>query len=69
MFPLDSDIPGQSSEPFWSEAAPHHQSYQRRDDTDDHDKFAQLAHRFKKLRESSEGTSLIGNARTVPRLL
>ena len=47
MFPLDSDIPGQSSQPFWSEAAPHHQSYQRRDDTDDHDEFAQLAHNSK----------------------
>ena len=47
MLPLDPDIPRQSSQPFRSEAAPHHQSYQRRDDTDDHDEFAQLAHNSK----------------------
>ena len=47
MLPLNADIAGQSSHPFRSEAAPHHQSDQRRNDTDDQDEFAQVAHNSK----------------------
>ena len=47
MLALDPDIARQSSQPFRSEAAPHDQSDQRRDYTDDQDKFPQLAHNSK----------------------
>src|SRR5260370_27528680 len=43
MLPPNADIAGQSSHPFRSEAAPHHQSDQRRNDTDDQNEFAQVA--------------------------
>lgn len=35
MLPLDPDIARQSSQPFRRETAPHHQSHQRGDHTDD----------------------------------
>src|SRR5436190_12121074 len=44
MFALDSDVAGQSSQPFRSEAAPHHQSHECRDHTNDHDEFSNLTH-------------------------
>jgi hypothetical protein len=47
MLPLNADIAGQSSHPFRSEAAPHHQSDQCRNDTDDQDEFAQIVHNSK----------------------
>jgi curved DNA-binding protein len=50
VFALDADISRQSSQPFRSKAAPHHQSHERRDNTEDHDEFPQLAHDSKVAR-------------------
>jgi len=44
MFALDSNIARQSAQPFWRETAPHNQSYQRGDHTDDYDELSELAH-------------------------
>src|SRR5437667_12002425 len=44
MFAIDSNVTGQASQPLWSEAAPHHQSHERHNHTDDHNEFSQLAH-------------------------
>ena len=69
MFALNANVAGQPSKPFRRKPAPHRQAHQRGDYTNDDDEFPQLAHSFKKLRESREGTSLRTNARTIPRLL
>jgi hypothetical protein len=43
MFALDPNVAGQSAEPFGRETAPHRQSDQRRDRTNHHDEFSELA--------------------------
>jgi hypothetical protein len=44
MFALDSNVAGQSAQPFWREAAPNHQPYQRGDHADDYDELSKFAH-------------------------
>ena len=49
MLALDPNIPGQSSQPFRSEAAPHDQPDQCHDEADDDHKFSQFAHHIEKV--------------------
>jgi hypothetical protein len=44
MFALDSNVAGQSAQPFWRETAPHHQTHKRRGYANDHDELSQFAH-------------------------
>jgi hypothetical protein len=44
---LDPNVAGQSAQPFRRETAPHHQSNECGNHTDDHDEFSQLAHHAK----------------------
>jgi hypothetical protein len=54
MFALDANIAGQSAQPFWREAAPHHQPDKRRGDADDHDESSQFAHHSKSCVNQTE---------------
>src|SRR5207247_9518074 len=60
MLPFDADVSRQTSQPFRRESATHHEPHQRRDHTDDHDKFAQLAHHSKSCanRAEAEGAAV-----------
>jgi hypothetical protein len=44
VFTLDPDIAGQPAQPFWREAAPHYQTDERSNHTDNHDQFSHVAH-------------------------
>src|SRR6266567_6777724 len=44
MFALNPNISRQPSQPLRSETAPHHESHECRDHTNDHDEFSQLTH-------------------------
>src|SRR5205823_12414811 len=44
MLALDPDIARQASQPLRRKPAPHYQSDERRNYTDDHDEFPQVAH-------------------------
>jgi hypothetical protein len=44
MFALDSNVTGQSAQPFGCETAPHNESYQRGDYADDYDELSKFAH-------------------------
>jgi hypothetical protein len=44
MFALDSNVTGQSAQPFGCETAPHKESYQRGDYADDYDELSKFAH-------------------------
>ena len=47
MLALDANVARQSAQPFWCKTSPHQQAHDRGDHTDDHDEFANLAHRSK----------------------
>ncbi len=44
MFALDPNVTGKSTQPFWREAAPHHQTRERGDHANDYDELSKLAH-------------------------
>ena len=54
MFALDPNVAGQSTQPFWRETAPQHQSYQCGDDADDHDELSKFAHYSKSCANEAE---------------
>jgi hypothetical protein len=54
MVVLDSNVAGQSSQPFWHKPAPHHQAHQRDGYTNDDDEFAQLTHYSKSCANRAE---------------
>src|SRR5262245_15119404 len=50
MSALDSNIAGQSAQPFWGEATPHHQPNQCGGNANDHDELSHFAHHSKVAR-------------------
>lgn len=49
MLALYADVAGQSSQPFRREAAPHHQTHERDDDSDEDHEFSQFPHSTEKV--------------------
>jgi hypothetical protein len=47
MFALDPNVAGQSAQPFWREAAPHHQTNERGNCAHDYDELSKVTHRSK----------------------
>jgi hypothetical protein len=54
MFAFDPNVAGQSAQPFWCEAAPHHKTYERGDHADDYDELSELTHDSKSCAKQSE---------------
>jgi len=54
MFALDSNVAGQSAQPFRCETAPHNKSYQRGDHADDYNELSEFAHLSKSCANQPE---------------